>query len=93
MQTVKEFCQTNGVSAISNVRSNANGLKYCTFIINGTAENIYFSKRATDKVALDDKAKAIKDMFITLVEYDDAREARYKIATGGDEFTQVADMF
>ena len=60
-------------------------------MINGEPENIYFSKGATKKVELGDKAHAIKDMFI--VEATNASgEARLKIASGS-EFTTVDSLF
>ena len=91
MQTLKEFCQANNVTVISHVRENVNQLKYCTFMINGVAENIYFSKGATKKVNLGDTAKAIRDMFI--VEATNANgESRLKIASGS-EFTSVDSLW
>lgn len=93
MKTLKEFCLNEGVSSISNIRENTNGLKFCTFIINGESTNIYFSKRATSKVQVGQTAKAISEMFITLVEYEDQRDSRYKISVGSDEFISVKDLF
>jgi hypothetical protein len=92
METIKEFCATNTISAISNIRENTNGLLYCTFVNKaGKAENIYFSRRATERVTLGDTPKVIKEMFITSATNAQG-ETRLKIAIGG-EYTNVADLF
>lgn len=93
MQTLENFCLENGVSSISKVRSNVNGLKYSTFIINGEAVNVYFSKRASEKVSVNGTAETFKTMLVSLVDYEDGRESRYKLSIGGDDFTSVGTLF
>lgn len=92
-QSLKDFCLQNGVSAISNVRVNQNGLKYSTFIVGNEAVNIYFSTRASERVSESDTPKSFKDMLISHVEYSDGREARYKLSVGSDNFISTADLF
>lgn len=92
MDTIQQFCREQGISAISNVRENANGLLFCTFVSkNGKAENIYFSRRASERVTLGDKPQVIKEMYVTTA-VNAGGESRLKIAIGG-EYTNIADLF
>jgi hypothetical protein len=92
---VQEFCATNKVSAISQVRVNENGYPFLTFLspnFEGGAQNIYFSKSNAMKVKVGDNPKdlGLKD-YVLKTTTNAQGEERLKLTTG--QYVNVDDLF
>ena len=92
-QSIKDFCEANNITAISNVRSNVNGYKYVTMLDNNkTSENYYFSKNSSNDVNVNDSpATWAKDSVVVNTTNADG-QPRTKISTNSN-YTDVTDLF
>lgn len=91
---LKEWMQTNGWTAVSKVRSNANGYPFATVVNDdGDAENVYFSKRMAGEVELDAKATLWAKSVIVREVQNAAGELRVKLCSAvGEDYTSVDDL-
>lgn len=92
--TVAEFVKSNKFTQISKVQLNVNNYPFITFkkIENNkpVTENIWFSKKASNLVKLDDSPKILQDLFI--VEYVDEKTGLVmkKISKKGEDYYEDA---
>jgi hypothetical protein len=97
-QSVASWCQEMGVKAISEVRENSNNYPFVTMIsdkFEGGAQNIYFSKAQSAKVALGQPSAdlGLKDLSIAHTSNADG-ELRLKITSKGESsYTDIEDLF
>ena len=91
---LKAWMESNGWTAISKVRANANGYPFATVVNDdGDAENVYFSKRMAEVVGLGDQALLwAKDVIVRDVK-NAAGELRTKLCSAvGEDYTSVDDL-
>jgi hypothetical protein len=95
--SVESFMGDQGfISVIQTVRENLNGYPFVTFMdADNKAENVYFSKAASEDVAAGDSiARGFFDPYVMVLTANADGEARWKIATkGGSNRLEVADLF
>lgn len=95
--SVKDFMVNNGfVSVYKAVRENSNGFPFITFITaDNKAENIYFSKGASEMVAEGELiTKELIAQFQIAETTNASGEARIKLVRkGGSERLELSDLF
>lgn len=102
MLTVKEFCSKFKFTAINkSVSINSNGYPFITFLSRegdkNVAQNIYFSKRASELV--DEGSAVDRTLFEQLrareIVYEDGRPAQWKLCSvnGDSTYSDVDDLF
>jgi hypothetical protein len=93
--SVREFMNQEGfVSLVTVIRKNSNGYPYITFIdADNNAENIYFSKAASEKVSAGDTVTGalLKPMVVALTVNADGEE-RWKISSGNSLRASADDL-
>lgn len=91
--TLKEFVAQEGINAISNVRVNTNGYPFVTVLRGSDAENVYFSKNASEKVDEGTTIKSIaKDLFVVSCT-NAAGEDRIKLSFSGENYESTDSLF
>jgi len=94
MKTFAEFCQENGVTAVHGaVRVNTNNYPFITVLRGNDAENIYFSKNASNEVSEGSDVTSIaKQLFVTET-VNAAGESRTKLSFNKGNYIDIADLF
>ena len=99
--SITKFMQDQGfTSLIPKIRHNVNEYPYVTFIKTegdkNISENIYLSKNSAELLEekeLDTVNKEFIDTFkVSLVEYEDSRESRFKIVSGKSQWLSLDDL-
>lgn len=95
--SVKDFMKSNNFTQVhKEVRANTNGYPYITFIDSkNVAENIYFSKGASEQVSEGQEIKkGFFDNFLVATTTNATGEERIKIVRSGDSTRlDVEDLF
>jgi hypothetical protein len=96
IMSIADFCKSRNLTEIvPKVRVNANGYPYVTFIdgAKNLAENIYFTKNASDTVEEDMDLRIIaKDLQIVFVTNSDGEE-RIKLSRKSTSRLSIDDLF
>ena len=94
MQTFAEFCKENGVTSVHGaVRVNTNNYPFITVLRGNDAENIYFSKNASNEVSEGSDVTSIaKQLFVTET-VNAAGESRTKLSFNKGNYIDIADLF
>ncbi len=99
-QSVKSFMASNGyVQVVNHVRENTNGYPFVTMINSANvAQNVYFTKAATEKGLVKTGDKVIKGFFTNLVMYEvalnETGEMVWKIGGKGEsQRVELSDLF
>jgi len=91
--SLKSYVAQEGVTAISNVKSNTNGYPYVTIVTDVGADNLYFSKKASSKVSAGDLIKSFaKDLFVVACQNAQG-EDRLKLSFNSEDYSGVDDLF
>jgi len=99
-QSVKSFMESNGyVQVVNHVRKNTNGYPFVTMInANNEAQNVYFTKAATEKSLVAPGDTVGKGFFADLVMYEvalnETGEMVWKIGGKGEsQRVELSDLF
>ena len=93
--TLSQWCQDTGVTAIGKaVRENTNGYLFITFLRGSTAENLYFSKAASQKVAAGEETTPLLEELYVVHTQNALGEPRVKLSLGGESnYIDVASLW
>lgn len=99
--SITKFMQEQGfTSLVPKIRHNVNDYPYITFIKteenSNISENIYLSQNAAELVEEKDLEVVNKEFIdtfkVSLVEYEDSRESRFKIVSGKSQWLSLDDL-
>ena len=93
--TLSQWCQDTGVTAIAKaVRENSNGYPFLTVLRGSSAENIYFSKAASQKVASGEETTPLLEELFVVHTQNALGEPRVKLSFGGESsYIDVASLW
>ena len=91
---LKDYCKTTGVTAINNsINTSVKGYPFVTLLRGNEADNIWFSKNASARVAKGDNFKAIASELYVVETANADGEVRMKLSFNNSSYSDLADFF
>lgn len=90
--SLKQYCKDKEIIRISNVRANEKGYPFLTVVNqNNEAENIYFSKAASQRVELHQQPSLFANQLFIAETKNEQGEDRLKLSF--TQYEDVAELF